>query len=110
MKAATAQPNVSRTGTGDGNQRSLAPEASDANEPDCGAAVEMARRTREALRVPSFHGYDASEVGARGGGEAEGSAIRRLTEVGADGRAKAAGGRPRFIVHFGTARPPTCIL
>ena len=45
----------------------------------------MAPGAREALRVPAFHGYDASEVGARRGGEGEGSAIRRLTMVGAVG-------------------------
>jgi hypothetical protein len=48
------------------------------------------------------HGLDAVA--------AQRSRSGRLTEVGAVGRVNAAGGRPRFIVHFGTARPPTCIL
>ena len=34
----------------------------------------------------------------------------RITKVGADGRVSEAGGRPRSVVPFGTARPPTCIL
>ncbi len=35
---------------------------------------------------------------------------RGIMAVGADGRGSEAGGRPRSIVPFGTARPPTCIL
>lgn len=35
---------------------------------------------------------------------------RHLTTGGADGRGSEAGGRPRSVVPFGTARPPTCVL
>ena len=61
------------------------------------------RRHAEAVEILTiFHGarqFPHRLPGAAG--------LRRLVT---DGRGSEAGGRPRFFVHVGTARPPTCIL